>query len=245
MPVSPSRPRILVVDDDPRLRKLLTRYLAGEAFEVDTASGAAEMDRRIERKRYDLLVLDVMMPGENGFVACKRLRDEGNDIPVIMLTAKGDDVDRIVGLQLGADDYMAKPFNPDELVARMRAVLRRRTPPPRGDVPAASSSSHLVRFGPFSLDLDDRTLARGGKPIPLTTGEFSMLKALALNLGKPMSREQLSELSRGREHEESARTVDVQVSRLRKLLGDDREEPRHIKTVWGVGYVLIPSRERD
>jgi two-component system phosphate regulon response regulator OmpR len=236
---SPARHRILVVDDDPRMRKLLGRFLGGEGFDVDAVVDAQEMERQLRRVRYDLMLLDVMLPGENGFTVCKRLREVGETMSVIMLSAKGDDVDRIVGLRAGADDYVAKPFNPEELLARIQAVLRRRTPPPQGK--AAVGEAAVVRFGPFRLNLDNRALTKDGELIPLSNGEFALLKALAEHLGQPLSREQLTELSRGREHEEQGRSIDVQVSRLRKLLGDDSQKPRLIKTVWGFGYALVPG----
>jgi two-component system, OmpR family, phosphate regulon response regulator OmpR len=233
------RHRILIVDDDARLRKLLTRFLTAEGFDVDTVLDAAEMDRQLRRARYDLMLLDVMMPGENGFAVCRRLREGGNAISVIMLTAKGDDVDAIAGLQAGADDYVAKPFNPEELSARIHAVLRRRSPPAADTATAAGEK--VVRFGPFTLNLANRALTKAGELIPLSTAEFSLLKAFVAHLGQPLSREMLSELARGREHDEAGRSIDVQVSRLRKLLGDDSHKPRLIKTVWGFGYALVPS----
>jgi two-component system phosphate regulon response regulator OmpR len=232
--VAPARQRILVVDDDARLRKLLTRYLSDQGFDVETVPGVAEMDRQMSLGRYDLMILDVMMPGESGFAVCRRLRGAGDPIAVIMLTAKGDDVDRIVGLELGADDYVSKPFNPRELVARIHAVLRRQAP-------VTVHKDRTVSFGPFELNLANRLLARDGVPLTLTAGEFSVLKALAMHAGEPLSREKLMELARGREHDEAARTIDVQISRLRRLLGDDPQRPRIIRTVWGYGYMLSPD----
>lgn len=230
----PSPHRILVVDDDARLRKLLSRFLSDEGFRVDTVARAEEMDRQLEKERYDLMVLDVMMPGESGFSICRRLRGAGNDMSLIMLTAKGGDVDRIVGLEIGADDYVSKPFNPRELVARINAVLRRS---PRGKGPAPK----IVKFAHFTLNLANRALMRDRELIPLTAGEFAVLRVFALNPGQPLSREQLTESSRGREHADSDRTMDVQVSRLRKLLGDDPQRPRLIQTVWGYGYAFMPE----
>jgi two-component system phosphate regulon response regulator OmpR len=189
--------------------------------------------------RYDLMVLDLMLPGEDGLAICRRLRSGDNGIAIIMLTAKGDDVDRIVGLEMGADDYLAKPFNPRELVARIHAVLRRQAPAPTPGAPSAEP--RVVGFGPFELNLASRALTRDGDPVPLTTGEFALLKALALHPREPMSRDKLMDLARGREHETFDRSIDVQVSRLRKLLGDDPQQPRFIQTVWGFGYVFIPD----
>ena len=233
------RQKILVVDDDLRLRDLLKRYLGEQGFAVDTVPDAAAMDRQMQRVRYDLMVLDLMLPGEDGLAVCRRLRQAGDRIAVIMLTAKGDDVDRIVGLEMGADDYLAKPFNPRELVARIHAVLRRQAPPERPGAP--SSQPQVVGFGPFELDLSTRTLRREGTPVPLTTGEFALLKVLVQHPREPMSRDKLMELARGRELESTDRSIDVQVSRLRKLLGEDPQAPRYIQTVWGFGYVFVPD----
>jgi two-component system phosphate regulon response regulator OmpR len=236
---SAQRQKILVVDDDLRLRDLLKRYLSEQGFAVDTVPDAQAMDRNLARTRYDLLVLDLMLPGEDGLAICRRLRAGGNALAVIMLTAKGDDVDRIVGLEMGADDYLAKPFNPRELVARIHAVLRRQVPPEAPGAPTADDK--MAVFGPFALNLGTRSLTRDGEPVPLTTGEFALLKALAMHPREPMSRDKLMELARGREHESYDRSIDVQVSRLRKLLGEDPQSPRYIQTVWGFGYVFIPD----
>ncbi len=237
-----ARHKILVVDDDLRLRDLLKRYLGEQGFAVDTVPDTAAMDRQMQRVRYDLVVLDLMLPGEDGLAACKRLRAARDDVAVIMLTAKGDDVDRIVGLEVGADDYIGKPFNPRELVARIHAVLRRQAPREAPGAPSAQAAP--VRFGPFELDLTTRALTREGEPVALTTGEFSLLKALVLHPREPMSRDKLMELARGRELEHTDRSIDVQVSRLRKLLGEDPQSPRFIQTVWGFGYVFVPDGAR-
>jgi two-component system, OmpR family, phosphate regulon response regulator OmpR len=233
------RQKILVVDDDLRLRDLLKRYLSEQGFAVDTVADAAAMDRQQGRVRYDLMVLDLMLPGEDGLAICRRLRSAGSRLPIIMLTAKGDDVDRIVGLEMGADDYLAKPFNPRELVARIHAVLRRQAPPETPGAPSAEPK--VVEFGPFALHLASRALTRDGESVPLTTGEFALLKVLALHPREPMSRDKLMDLARGREHESYDRSIDVQVSRLRKLLGEDPQQPRFIQTVWGFGYVFVPD----
>src|SRR5471030_759820 len=216
------RQKILVVDDDLRLLDLLKRYLSEQGFAVDTVADAAAMDRQLQRVRYDLMVLDLMLPGEDGLAICRRLRGVDNALAIIMLTAKGDDVDRILGLEMGADDYLAKPFNPRELVARIHAVLRRQAPPQTPGAPTPEPK--VVEFGPFALHLANRALTREGEPISLTTGEFALLKVLALHPREPMSRDKLMDLARGREHESYDRSIDVQVSRLRKLLGERSEE---------------------
>lgn len=232
-------PKILVVDDDPRLRDLLRRYLGENGFQVQVADGAASMNRLWLREPFDALILDLMMPGEDGLAILKRLRAQKDMTPVIMLTARGEEIDRIVGLELGADDYIAKPFNPRELLARIHAVLRRRPAP---DAPGAPSrENEIVTFGDFELDLGTRVLKKNGEPVPLTTGEFAVLKAFARHPRQPLSRDKLMEMARGREYEAFDRSLDVQVSRLRKLIEPDSSKPRYLQTVWGLGYVFIPD----
>ncbi len=231
--------RILVVDDDQRLRDLLTRYLGEQKFEVHAVADAVGMDKHLLRERYDLLVLDLMLPGEDGLAICRRLRASGAPPAIIMLTARGDEVDRIVGLEMGADDYLPKPFNPRELVARINAVLRRK---PRGGLPGAPGAEDgLHRFGAFEFNSATRELKKSGKPVALTTGEFSVLKVLVERPRQPLSRDQLMELARGREYEVFDRAIDVQISRLRKLIEEDPAHPRYIQTVWGHGYVFVPD----
>lgn len=233
--------KILVVDDDLRLRELLKRYLTEQGFAAVVAPDGEAMTRLRGRELFDLVVLDLMMPGEDGLAICRRLRAANDTVPIIMLTAKGDEVDRIVGLEMGADDYLPKPFNPRELVARIQAVLRRRGPTP---VPGAPSEEAIfVEFGGFRLDLSTRQLTREGKDVPLTTGEFSLLKVLATHPREPLSRDKLLELARGREHEPFDRSVDIQISRLRRIVEQDSAHPRYIQTVWGFGYVFVPDGE--
>ncbi len=231
--------KILVVDDDPKLRELLRRYLTENQFEVSLAQDAPSMNRLMMREPVDLIVLDLRLPGEDGLSIVRRLRGANDRTPIVMLTAKGDDVDRIIGLELGADDYLAKPFNPRELLARIHAVLRRQPPP---DLPGAPSAEPIeVSFGPFKLNLATRALTRDGTPVPLTTGEFSVLKVLVQHARAPLSREKLMTLARGREYGAYDRSLDVQVSRLRKLIEDDPQQPRYLQTGWGVGYVFVPD----
>ena len=231
--------RLLVVDDDQRLRELLVRYLGGEGYEVKAVADAAGMDKQLSRERYDLVVLDLMLPGEDGLAICRRLRAQNMSPAIIMLTAKGDDVDRIVGLEMGADDYLPKPFNPRELLARINAVLRRRQPAGPPGAPEGAGEAH--RFGAFELNLATRSLTHEGKPVQLTTGEFSVLKVLVQHPRQPLSRDKLMELARGREYEVFDRSIDVQISRLRKIVEDDPSHPKHIQTVWGFGYVFVPD----
>jgi len=234
-----TKTRILVVDDDARLRELLNRYLSEQGYAVRAVADAVEMNRLLARERYELMILDLMLPGEDGLSICRRLRGGGETMPIIMLTAKGDDVDRIVGLEIGADDYLPKPFNPRELVARIQAVLRRQPPPPPPGAPGGAAQ--IIEFGAFRLNLGTRTLTRDGADVTLTTGEFALLKVLAEHPRTPMSRDKLMELARGREFGAFDRSIDVQVSRLRKLVETDPAKPAYIQTVWGFGYVFIPD----
>ncbi|MCK6395315.1 two-component system response regulator OmpR [Zoogloea sp.] len=230
--------RILVVDDDLRLRDLLKRYLGEQGFNVKVVNDAAQMDRAILREHFDLMVLDLMLPGEDGLSICRRLRGTGNQIPIVMLTAKGDDVDRIIGLEMGADDYLPKPFNPRELVARIHAVMRRQPQTPPG-APVADDED--VSFGQIVVQLGNRILIRNGEETLLTTGEFALLKVLLQHPRQPLSRDRLMELARGREYDVFDRSIDVQISRLRKLIEEDPGKPRYIQTVWGFGYVFVPD----
>ena len=230
--------QILVVDDDARLRDLLTRYLGENGFEVKAASDGIQMDKLRTREHFDLLVLDLMMPGEDGLTICRRLRGAGDKTPIIMLTAKGDEIDRIVGLEMGADDYLPKPFNPRELLARIHAVLRRQSQQPPG---APEADSETMRFGNIEVDFAARAIKRGDETLPLTTGEFAVLKVLLKHPRQPLSRDKLMSLARGREQGPFDRAIDVQVSRLRKLIEADPAQPRYLQTVWGFGYVFVPD----
>jgi two-component system phosphate regulon response regulator OmpR len=236
---SPRADRIVVVDDDALIRDLLRRYLTQEGFEVLLAEDSKALGRVLTRETVDLIVLDLMLPGEDGLSICRRLRAANDSTPIIMLTAKVEDVDRIVGLEVGADDYLPKPFNPRELLARIHAVLRRR---PVLEAPGAPAKEAMtVTFGPFEFDLALRRLCKEGEQIPLTTGEFSMLKALVRHPRQPLSRDKLAQLARGREFEPFDRSLDVQISRLRKMIESDPAHPRFIQTVWGMGYVFVPD----
>ncbi len=232
--------KILVVDDDLRLRSLLERYFKEQGYIVKAAADSEQMDRFLERENYHLMVLDLMLPGEDGLSICKRLRSDDNGIPIIMLTAKGDDVDRIIGLELGADDYLAKPFNPRELLARVKAVLRRKP----NELPGAPSSEEkMIKFGEFELNLATREMKRGTDQMTLTSGEFAVLKSLVTNPRKPLSRDKLMNLARGRDYSALERSIDVQVSRLRRMIEEDPAKPRYLQTVWGIGYVFVPDAD--
>ncbi len=232
------QPLLLIVDDDARLRELLVRYLEEHQFRVRAAANLAGMRRALVEVHVDLIVLDLMLPDGDGMEACRRLRGEGRTTPVLMLTAKGDEVDRIVGLEIGADDYLPKPCAPRELLARIRAILRR-APATPGAAPRPQAERTL--FGPFSFDPSTRTLIRDGDAMKLTSGEFAVLAALVAQPGRPLSRDQLMNLTRGSDHEVVDRSIDVMVSRLRKLLEIDPRRPRYLQTVWGLGYVFVPD----
>jgi two-component system OmpR family response regulator len=221
---------ILVIDDDTRLRDLLAEYLDSRGYAVRTADGGEAGLEVVRSETVDLIVLDVMMPGMDGFEVLKALR-HFSAIPVIMLTARGDEMDRIVGLEIGADDYMPKPFNPRELLARMQAVLRRTT----SEAPQAGAK---LSVGPLSIDVDRRSVTLDEQPIEMTTTEFELLKTLVANSGRVIPRERLMELARGEDFAAFDRSVDVHISHIRKKLGDDGKRPRFVKTVRGVGYTV-------
>lgn len=233
--------KILVVDDDMRLRALLERYLTEQGFQVRSVANAEQMDRLLTRESFHLMVLDLMLPGEDGLSICRRLRSQSNPMPIIMVTAKGEEVDRIVGLEIGADDYIPKPFNPRELLARIRAVLRRQA----NELPGAPSQEEaVIAFGKFKLNLGTREMFREDEPMPLTSGEFAVLKALVSHPREPLSRDKLMNLARGREYSAMERSIDVQISRLRRMVEEDPAHPRYIQTVWGLGYVFVPEALR-
>ena len=231
---------IAVVEDDPEIRALVGGLLKREGFEVEACANAAELDRALERRRIDLIVLDVMMPGEDGLSVCRRLRARG-DVPILMVTAKSDDIDRIIGLEIGADDYLPKPFNPRELLARVRAILRRTR-----DMHRVSSAAprEVYRFAGWTLDGGSRDLLDPeGRAVPLTGGEFDLLIVLLQHPQRVLNRDQLLDWTRGRSAAAYDRTIDVQLSRLRKRLGDDPLEPAIIRTVRGGGYLFAPTVE--
>jgi two-component system phosphate regulon response regulator OmpR len=240
--------RIWVVDDDPEVRSLLATYLNEQGYAVRTLADGVQLQARLEGRlggeRPDLLVLDLMLPGDDGLTLLRRLRDAGDSLPVLMLTARADGVDRIIGLEQGADDYLAKPFLPRELTARIEAILRRRSPAPGG---APQPEGDVARFGDCTLDLATRNLRRGEETLPITSGEFALLAAFVRHPHRPLSRERLIELARGPASETESRSMDVQISRLRKLIEPDPARPRYVQTVWGYGYVFVPdgqSRQR-
>lgn len=235
-------PHILVVDDDMRLQNLIKRYLCEQGFNVSTAKDTSAMDRILEREAINLIVLDIMLPGENGLDCCKRLRANG-DIPVIMLSARGDEADRILGLELGADDYLPKPFNPRELVARIQAVLRRGEN--RLMYAVQESDNKIVNLGPMQLDMQTRLLTHHQETIPLSSGQYELLVALISNAGHPMSRTRLLAMLNDREYDGTDRGIDIQISRLRKIIEADPARPRYLQTVWGKGYMFVPESDQE
>jgi two-component system phosphate regulon response regulator OmpR len=230
--------RIWVVDDDPDLRQLLSTYLGEQGYEVRCMGDGAQLMARLEGQRPDLLVLDLMLPGDDGLTLLRRLRDGADDLPVLMLTARADAVDRIIGLEQGADDYLAKPFLPRELTARIEAVLRRRGTLP-GGLPQPDGAR--IAFGDLEVDLAARTLERQGEALTITGGEFALLAAFVQHPHRPLSRERLIELARGPGSDTDSRSMDVQVSRLRRLIEPEPARPRYVQTVWGYGYVFVPD----
>ena len=229
---------ILVVDDDPEIRTLIAEYLEKNGFRASALPDGRDLARILEEQSVDLLVLDLMMPGVDGLTLCRELRARSR-LPVIILSARGEDVDRIVGLEMGADDYLAKPFHPRELLARIRAILSRTEA-----APSAAPGVEEYRFDDFRLDMLRRTLVRAtdGRKIPLTGAEFELLAIFLARPNRVLSRDLLVELTQGREAPAYDRSIDVRVSRLRQALGDNRE-PRLLRTVYGEGYVLSAKVE--
>jgi len=228
---------LLLVDDDARLTDLVAQYLREHGYKVRETVNLAGMRRALAEKHFDLILLDAGLPDGDGIRACQQLRSDGLATPIVLLTARGDEIDRVLGLEFGADDYLAKPVSPRELLARIRARLRRTAPV--GAAPRTKAEP--IRFGAFELDLEQRLLTRGDESLRLTSGEFAILAALAEHAGRPLTRDHLMNLARGEDYSSADRSIDVMVSRLRKLIEDDSRHPRFLQTVWGVGYVLVPS----
>ncbi len=232
-------PHILIVDDHREIRDLVSRALTKEGFRVSTAADGRAMRKVLADSRIDLILLDLMMPGEDGLSLCRSLRSESS-IPIIMLTAKGDEVDRVIGLEMGADDYLPKPFGSRELIARIKAVLRRSTENSTSSKPGQHPKRY--QFDRWHLDTGARELLRDdGVTVPLSTGEYDLLMALVERPQRVLSRDQLLDLARGRSTAGLDRSIDTQISRLRKKLELDPGEPKIIKTVWGGGYMLTPT----
>ena len=235
----PDRARILVCDDEPDLREMLQEYLEKRGFQVRLAGDAEEMRRQIAGTAPDLVVLDINMPGEDGLSALRRLRTE-NDLPVVMLTAAGETIDRILGLEMGADDYLGKPVDLRELEARIKAVLRRRRGPAAGAAPGGGAVT--VRFGDFTLDLEStRLFGADGEEVPLTAMEFRLLKLFAENRSRVLNRDQILEHAHDRSWDPFDRSIDIRISRLRRKIEKNPQKPSIIRTVRGIGYVFDPE----
>jgi two-component system phosphate regulon response regulator OmpR len=229
------RARLLVVDDDAELRELAQAYLKQQGFDVVSVPDAQRMDAALANNTFDLIILDLMLPGEDGLSIAKRLKG-GLNVPIIIVSAQGEDVDRIVGLEIGADDYIAKPFNPRELLARIRAVLRRgqnRT--------TAAEPETVAHFGAFALDLNAHRLTQDGKLVALTSGEFDLLVILVAHPNKVLDRDRLLDMLTGAERSPFDRSIDVRVTRLRSKIEANPSEPVYIKTIWGKGYMFCPD----
>ena len=229
--------RILIVEDEESYREPLVYQLTREGYDVSAAATGEEGLELFTKGGIDLVLLDLMLPGIDGTALCRRIREQSR-VPIIMLTAKSAEIDKVVGLEIGADDYIPKPFNPRELLARIRAVLRRQA----NELPGAPSQEEaVIAFGKFKLNLGTREMFREDEPMPLTSGEFAVLKALVSHPREPLSRDKLMNLARGREYSAMERSIDVQISRLRRMVEEDPAHPRYIQTVWGLGYVFVPD----
>jgi len=228
--------RILVVDDDSELRLLIKEYLEKNGFIVDTVESGETMDGYLGNSKADLIILDLMLPGEHGLSIAQRLKKQ-MEIPIIIVSAQGDDVDRIVGLEIGADDYLAKPFNPRELLARVRAVLRRSST----SIALGNNESDKLTFGEFEVDISAHRLTRGSDLISLTSGEFDLLSILVKNPNKVLDRDRILDLLTGAERSPFDRSIDVRITRLRAKIEVDPANPLYIKTIWGKGYMFCPG----
>ncbi|MFQ5936982.1 MAG: response regulator [Acidiferrobacterales bacterium] len=228
--------RVLIIEDDERLSAMVGEYLGGYGIQVTARANATDGLKLLQSGGFDALILDVMLPDLDGFEVCRQVRAR-TDLPILMLTARGDEMDRIVGLELGADDYLPKPFNPRELLARLRAILRRRT--------AGTPATAILRFGRLEIERDARVVRVGGEERPLTSYQFDLLCALADNAGRVMSRETLMDRVRGDELEAFDRSIDVHISRIRAAIEDDPKHARRIITIRGAGYVFAKSQDED
>jgi two-component system phosphate regulon response regulator OmpR len=230
--------RVLIIDDDEKLRKLLGEYLKDHGFHTTCIADGADVLTVLSTDRPDLVILDIMLPGKDGLEVLKEIRKD-HELPVIMLTARGDDTDRIVGLELGADDYLPKPFNPRELLARMKAVLRRTVNEDKGG--GEKTRHNIINAAGISLNTAKQTVVVEGREMELSTAEFRVLEVLMKNPNTVMSRDQLMTLARGRDFTAFDRSIDVHISKLRSKVEADPNAPKRIKTIWGAGYMLVDS----
>jgi two-component system phosphate regulon response regulator OmpR len=230
------RKKIAIIDDDKKIRDLIKQYLNDQGFECFAGEQGKDLDQIIQKKDIDLIILDLMLPNESGLDICKRVRVNKVNIPIIMLTAKGDEVDRIIGLEMGADDYLPKPFNPRELLARINSIFRRHEMETNENL--INRSANIIKFDDFEFNSQERTLKKGQQSIDLTSGEFSLLKVFIENANQPLSRDQIMQLAKGKELDVFDRSIDVQISRIRKLIEANPNKPKYLKTKWGYGYVF-------
>jgi DNA-binding response OmpR family regulator len=226
--------RILMIDDDARLAAMVSDYLGGAGFRLTVAGTGRDGEALLKRESFDAVILDLMLPDADGLDLCRRLRGQ-TDVPILMLTARGEPMDRVVGLEIGADDYLAKPFEPRELQARLRAILRRKSAPPRAEV---------LRFGRLEIDKGARSVRLDGEERPLTGYQFTLLLTLAERAGRVLTRDALMDLMKGEKLEAFDRSVDVHISRIRAAIEDDARKPRRILTVRGTGYVFARDQDR-
>ena len=226
------RARLLVVDDDPELRELITAYLTKQGYHITAVADGVEMDGVLLAQDIDLVILDLMLPGEDGLSIAKRLKQDANT-PIIIVSAQGEDVDRIVGLEVGADDYIAKPFNPRELLARVRAVMRR--------AHGKGVDGGAVAFGEYRLDLNAQRLSKGSEPVSLTSGELDLLTILVRHPNRVLDRDRILDLLTGAERSPFDRSIDVRITRLRSKIEPNPGSPTYIRTVWGKGYMFCPD----
>ncbi|RTF93337.1 two-component system response regulator OmpR [Serratia marcescens] len=230
-------PHILIVEDELVTRNTLKSIFEAEGYIVHEANDGAEMHNILSENDINLVIMDINLPGKNGLLLARELREQAS-VALMFLTGRDNEVDKILGLEIGADDYIPKPFNPRELLARIRAVLRRQA----NELPGAPSQEEaVIAFGKFKLNLGTREMFREDEPMPLTSGEFAVLKALVSHPREPLSRDKLMNLARGREYSAMERSIDVQISRLRRMVEEDPAHPRYIQTVWGLGYVFVPD----
>ena len=233
--MSTQRKRLLVVDDEPKIRQLLKKYLSQEGFIVEAVEDGTSMDLFLSDNEVDLVILDLMLPGEGGLSIGRRLNQQ-NNMPIIILSARGEELDRIVGLEMGADDYLVKPFNPRELLARIRSVLRRYTQDSQ-NAPTVTVG-HPLTFGPFSLNVEKHQLTRDNQEIPLTTGEFTLLRVFLEHANRVLNRDTLLEITKGYDRIPFDRSIDICVGRLRKKIETNPTEPIYLRTIWGAGYLF-------
>ena len=229
------RPHLLVVDDDRETRDLLSMYFREQGFDVDTVKDGPDMDAWLASHETSLVILDLMLPGEDGLSLARRLRVD-HELPIVMISARGEELDRIIGLEVGADDYLPKPFSPRELLARVRAVLRRST-----QTSAAHKSGQTGDFGPFHLDPVTRSLQKDGEDVELSRAEFDLLRIFIEHPNRVLSRDTILDILDGRERDPFDRSIDVRVTRLRHKIEEDPSHPQYIRTVWGVGYQFTPT----